>query len=134
MAKSRKKAKRVRRVQAKKKKTNYSLYVAFVIIAFVLIAVYIFSSLGNLQPYAGNTNGNQPAITQPETRSTGGFCKTRFECFITSCKGQAQDCINATQMATYANDKCGTSSDWNEGVTQNSSRCTCIQNACAMLK
>jgi hypothetical protein len=128
------KVKRIRRVQAKNKKTNYSLYVAFfVILAFVLVIVYLAGSLGKPQPNAGNLNENQPSNTQPEIKtSIGGYCKRDSECFVAYCKGRTKDCINVTQMATYANDNCNNYSDFVVENKQDYSVCGCVQGACTL--
>jgi hypothetical protein len=131
-----KKVRRIRKkVQVKNKKVNYSLYIAFfVVLAIVLAVVYIFSNVGNPN-YGGTSNENQ-ATNSPQTgtrTSIGGFCKLNSECFVTYCKGQSRDCINSTQMATYSQN-CKSYSDWVVENKQDYSVCSCVQNACTLLK
>lgn len=130
-----KKIKKVRKNRVQIKKVNYSFYIVFfVVLAFVLVIVYIFGNFGN-PTYGGTSNENQATNNpQTETRaSIGGFCKINSECFITYCKGQSRDCINSTQMATYSQN-CKSYSDWVVENNQDPSVCSCIQNACTLLK
>ena len=125
-------AKRARKRKIKKaSKTNKNnLYLPIIILLVVVFAfvIFYFSSAKSVQPSGG---GNEiPSTSSTETQtSVGGNCKTNYECFVTSCKGQAEDCINATQMAIYPKN-CKTYSDWT--VKQDASKCDCEQNACTM--
>jgi len=131
---ARKKIKRkVRRASVRKVgKTNKNKLVLPIILVFVFVAVFvyiIFSSAKKEQPSGGTTEGPlTPSTAIPAT--VGGYCKKDSECFLSYCKGQTEDCINATQMAVYPKN-CRTYSDWII-EKQDYTRCACIQSACTI--
>jgi hypothetical protein len=129
------KRKTTRRVRQKKKSKNISYLAIIVVIILFVFAIYYFSK-GLQQPY--QQPSQQPSGTTPTTggqgaaASVGGFCKKDSECFVAYCKGQAKDCINATQMATYANDNCNRYTDFVVENKQDYSVCACVQYACTL--
>ena len=125
-----KKTKRVKRSKKTKSNNIYLPIIVLIAIVFVL-AFYYFNSAKGFQFSEENRNTNP--LTQGTRISIGGFCKADSECFITYCKGQSRDCINSTQMATYSNN-CKSYSDWVVENNQDPSVCSCIQNACTMIK
>ena len=121
------------RIREKKTNKNYFYLAIIALIAIVLVVVFYFGSLPN-QPSYQPQGGNQ--ISTPEAPSTktnivtGGSCNKDSECFITSCKGQTEDCVNTTQLTFYSK-KCNSYSDWVVG-RKDISRCSCVGNACTM--
>jgi len=130
-----KKRKTARRVRQKKTSKNIS-YLAIIVVIIMFVFVIYYFSKGLQQPY--QQPYQQPSETTPTTSgqgaaaSIGGYCKTKYECFITSCKGQTEDCVNTTQLTFYSK-KCNSYPDWVVG-RQDISRCACVQNACTMIK
>jgi len=112
-----------------KKKTSSSMYLIIAVIAIIIFLAVIALNLYNNSEIQNMGNEITPSIA-PETVQTGGFCKSDTECFITSCKGQVESCINVTQLTFYSKN-CKTYSDWIVGK-QDISRCSCIQKACIM--
>lgn len=132
-----KKRRITRRIRQKKTSKNISYLAIIVVIILFVFAIYYFSlSKGLQQP--NQQPDQQPSGTTPTTSgqgaaaSVGGYCKTKYECFITSCKGQTEDCVNTTQLTFYSK-KCNSYPDWVVG-RQDISRCSCITNACTMIK
>ena len=109
---------------------NKIFIVAIILIAAVALLYSVFSNTVDISNNGNNVN-NPSKTTEGTITSTGGHCKSNYECYVTSCKGQPQDCINATQMSNYATENCRVYSDWNY-VKQDSLKCACIQNACVM--
>jgi len=130
-----KKRKTTRRVRQKKTSKNIS-YLAIIVVIIMFVFIIYYFSKGLQQPY--QQPYQQPSETTPTTSgqgaaaSVGGYCKTKYECFITSCKGQTEDCVNTTQLTFYSK-KCNSYPDWVVG-RQDTSRCACVQNACTMIK
>lgn len=111
------------------KKKSISIYLVVAVIAIIIILAVIAFNL-NTSSEIQNIGNEIPTSANPGTVQTGGFCKIDSECFITSCKGQTESCVNTTQLTFYSRN-CNTYSDWIIGK-QDVSRCSCIQNACIM--
>jgi hypothetical protein len=127
--------------EREKKTSKNTLYLAIIVVFIVLASVFYYFgfSKGLQQPYQqpfqqpSGTSGTTPTTSgQGTATSVGGFCNKDSDCFVAYCKGQAKDCINATKMATYANDNCNTYSDFFVENKQDASTCGCVQNACTM--
>ncbi|OGI12133.1 hypothetical protein A3K64_02250 [Candidatus Micrarchaeota archaeon RBG_16_36_9] len=121
MTKSRKKKTKV------KAQNKNIFYLVILIVAITVFAFLFYYFPVQLETYE-KINDN-PSTTE-SVNNTGGFCKTDFECFVTSCKGQSEDCVNITQLSEYSQ-KCKAYSDWLVG-RQDNSKCDCIENACTL--
>lgn len=123
-------AKKVKRKKKIEKASKNNIFiVAIILIAAVALLYSVFSNTVAISNYGNNVN-NPSKTTEGTITSTGGYCKSNYECFLTSCKGQSEDCINATQMSTYPKN-CKTYSDWILGK-QDTSRCSCYNHACTL--
>lgn len=127
-----------RRVTAPKKTNRHNFYLlVFVLVIFLAFIVYYFNFFHQQPQVNEPAQQNQVTPTQQVTTPInvpGGSCTKDSQCFIAYCKGQTKDCINVTQTATYANDKCRTYSDFVLENKQDYSVCACVQYACTIIK
>lgn len=136
MAKKIKRRKIKHRRIEKKKINKYNLYLAAFALMLVIFILFYYFSLPKEQqlPYGQGqetqTTQTTPTTIKPETY--GGPCTKNSECFITRCIDQSESCVNTNQLSVYSKN-CRTYSDWVIGK-QDFSRCSCIQNACTMIR
>jgi len=119
----------------KKKPSRHNFYLLLLVVAiFLSFVVYYFNFFQ--QPQNNEpTPQNQVTPTQQVTTPInvpGGSCNKDSQCFMTFCKDQTEDCVNTTQLSSYSKN-CKTYSDW-VVEKQDTSRCSCVQNACTMIK
>ena len=120
-----------RRVATKKTSKNSSYLAIIVVIIVFVFAIYYFSFNKGSQQQPYQQTGETPSTAGSEI-VTGGLCKKNSECFMTYCKGQAENCVNTTQLSFYSRN-CKTYSDW---IIENQdfSKCSCVQNACMIVR
>lgn len=132
---TRRKTTRRRKITSKKTNRHNFYLLLFVIAILLFFIIYYFNFFQQPQNNIPPTTQNQATTTgqtPTQTNVVGGSCSKNSECFITFCKDQKEDCINTTQLSSYGK-SCKTYSDW-VIEKQDTSRCSCVQNACTMIK
>jgi hypothetical protein len=127
-----KKSKKASIVGTNKKKFSFNTSIIAVVLflAFLAILYYVDMSMQN----NFDTGSNPPPVISGDGSNTTtvlSACKQDSECFITHCKGQANACVNTTQLTDYSRN-CDKYIDWVIDA-KNATQCACVQNNCKML-